>query len=179
MELSSSGDLPSDPWQAFAHDPRNASNAVLRASDADREVVARILGGAYADGRLDREELDQRSESATSSRTLGEIPALISDLVPEVSARGRLTPVQMQHQARQAWTDQRRHAVLGFIGPSLICWAIWVALGMDTFPWPLIVSAVTLVHLLRTMVNRRQIEAEHLARLQKRQARELKRRGRW
>ena len=35
----------------------------LRAADADREIIHRVLGDAFADGRLDREEYDERSAS--------------------------------------------------------------------------------------------------------------------
>jgi hypothetical protein len=54
-------------WDEFAFDPRSSQYGALRASDADREVVHRALGSAYADGRLTREEFDQRSDAVLVS----------------------------------------------------------------------------------------------------------------
>jgi hypothetical protein len=57
-----------------------ASRATLRASDADREQVAERLQRAAAEGRLHTEELEQRLEAALSSRTYGQLDALVADL---------------------------------------------------------------------------------------------------
>jgi hypothetical protein len=54
----------------------------LRASHADRDRVAEILGAAAADGRLTAAELDERLEAALSARTSGELAALTADLPP-------------------------------------------------------------------------------------------------
>ena len=62
-------------WERFPHDPRLAANAPLRASDRDRDVVTDVLATAYSEGRLTREELDERSDRAASAKTLGELPA--------------------------------------------------------------------------------------------------------
>src|SRR3954449_7875839 len=72
-----------DVWASFQHDPRDPAAAPLRASDADRNVVHQLLTDAFADGRLDREEYDERTAAAMSARTLGELPPLVSDLVPD------------------------------------------------------------------------------------------------
>ncbi|NKZ06349.1 DUF1707 domain-containing protein [Actinomadura latina] len=55
----------------------------LRASDADRERVAAVLGEAYADGRLTVEEHSERTSRAYAARTLGELTGLTGDLSPE------------------------------------------------------------------------------------------------
>ena len=72
-----------DLWASFQHDPRDPAVAPLRASDADRDVVHGVLAEAFADGRLDREEYDERSAAVLAARTLGELPPLVSDLVPD------------------------------------------------------------------------------------------------
>ena len=41
----------------------------IRASDRDRDKAAEILRDAYAAGRLNREELDERSLTAYAART--------------------------------------------------------------------------------------------------------------
>jgi hypothetical protein len=52
----------------------------VRASDADRDRVAEILGEALAEGRLDAEEHAERVEAAYRAKTVGELRPLISDL---------------------------------------------------------------------------------------------------
>lgn len=53
----------------------------LRASDHDRALVTDVLSAAYADGRLTRDELDQRLATAQQARTFGELTPLTADLV--------------------------------------------------------------------------------------------------
>jgi hypothetical protein len=55
----------------------------LRASDADRERVAAVLGEALADGRLTMEEHSERTSRVFAARTLGELTGLTGDLSPE------------------------------------------------------------------------------------------------
>ncbi len=54
----------------------------LRASDADRDQVAGVLGAAFAEGRITREEHDERLDRLMRSKTFDELVALTSDLVP-------------------------------------------------------------------------------------------------
>jgi hypothetical protein len=55
----------------------------LRASDADRERVASVLGEALADGRLTMAEHSERTTRVYAARTLGELTGLTADLSPE------------------------------------------------------------------------------------------------
>jgi len=52
----------------------------LRASDADRERVAKILHDAMAEGRLTVDELDERLQIVYKSKTLGELVPVTADL---------------------------------------------------------------------------------------------------
>ncbi len=52
----------------------------LRASDADREPVAELLGRAFAEGRLSTEEHGERLEAAYAAKTMGELRPLVADL---------------------------------------------------------------------------------------------------
>ena len=175
--------MEGDVWSTFEHDPRDPAAAPLRASDADREVIHAVLAEAFATGRLDRAEYDERSSSVLAARTLGELPPVVADLVPNLPARtttGHVplvaaTSTDIQRRAEEHWRDERRNAFLGFIGPSLICWVIWVATGADVIPWPLFVMAGTLLNLLKTVANRRQIVAAEVKRLERKQAKELAR----
>lgn len=79
-------------WAEFRHDPRSPSYGGMRASDADRDIVLTALGDAYADGRIDRDELDERTDSVNSARTLGELVPLLADLVPVAASHARVRP---------------------------------------------------------------------------------------
>ncbi|CAN5414041.1 hypothetical protein BH09ACT12_BH09ACT12_15280 [soil metagenome] len=173
-------------WASFAHDPRERAHAALRASDADRDLVARVLANAYADGRLDREEHDQRAETAAAARTLGDLPPLVVDLVPDTTPSKSLDPIavaspaQLRDRAEEAWQERRRNAFFGFLAPSLICWAVFLAVNgwtLDGFLWPLIVMAATGVNLLRTVTSGDEIRREELRRLEKQQTKALRKRG--
>jgi DUF1707 SHOCT-like domain len=63
--------------------------ATLRASDADRELVAERLRHAAAEGRLFADELEERLGTALSARTYGELDALVADLPPITSPARR------------------------------------------------------------------------------------------
>jgi hypothetical protein len=64
--------------------------ATMRAADADRERVAGILGTAYSEGRLSKDEYDARLEGALSARTYAELDQVVTDLpVPVPAARTR------------------------------------------------------------------------------------------
>lgn len=67
------------------HRPAGKATSVrdLRASDADRERVAAVLGEALADGRLTMEEHSERTSRVYAARTLGELTGLTLDLSPE------------------------------------------------------------------------------------------------
>ncbi|MEV6159996.1 DUF1707 domain-containing protein [Nonomuraea sp. NPDC052129] len=58
---------------------------VLRASDADRDRVAAVLGEALATGRLTSLEHADRLDAAYTAKTVGELAPITSDL-PDVSA---------------------------------------------------------------------------------------------
>ena len=184
--------MEGDVWAAFAHDPRDPAAAPLRASDADREVIHGVLADAFATGRLDRAEYDERSTTVLSARTLGDLPPIVADLVPNLPARtssGRVplvaaTSSDIQRRAEEHWRDERRNAVFGFIGPSLICWTIWLAVNWGEFspdfpfPWPAIVSAVTYLNLMKTVLRRRDIIAGEVRRLERKQAKVLEKKQR-
>ncbi|MGH6656594.1 MAG: DUF1707 SHOCT-like domain-containing protein [Actinocrinis sp.] len=60
-------------------EPQDGGGA-LRASDADREHVAELLGRAFAEGRLSTEEHSERLEAAYTAKTMGELRPLVADL---------------------------------------------------------------------------------------------------
>lgn len=60
--------------------PERADHLELRASDADRERVAKILHDAMGEGRLTLDELDERLQLTYASKTLGDLVPLTADL---------------------------------------------------------------------------------------------------
>jgi hypothetical protein len=77
------------PWKPGRDQPRPHE---LRASDADRENVVRLLREAHGDGRLTFDEHGERVERAYSARTLGDLAGLTGDLVPAEDQPIRLDP---------------------------------------------------------------------------------------
>lgn len=53
----------------------------LRASDADREQVNEVLSTAYAEGRLNREEYDERVDQVLTAKTFDDLIPITRDLV--------------------------------------------------------------------------------------------------
>lgn len=152
-----------DLWSQFSHDPRAASYAPMRASDADREVVLRALGEAYADGRLDAGELDDRTTAVQHARTLGELPVHLADLVPAadrvsaVPVVAPLTASSVEEQAAARWRRHRDGALRVWLLVSAICWTIWLLTDFGGHPWPVYPMLGTAVPLVGTLVRRRDI----------------------
>jgi hypothetical protein len=95
-------------------------DSVSRASDEDREQVARALRRHAVAGRLTIDELDERIGAALSARTLGELDALLFDL-----PRGqRLAPAS----ARTGLTLLLKGLVLLLVGLIIVTVAIAIAL---------------------------------------------------
>jgi hypothetical protein len=60
--------------------PHDDRRLALRASDADRDHVAALLGQALAEGRLDAQEHAERLEDVYAAKTLGQLRPLVADL---------------------------------------------------------------------------------------------------
>lgn len=149
----------SDPWSGFSADPRTPEHANLRAADSDRERLTQIIGDAYAEGKLDQFEYDDRLSQAMAVRKLGEIPHLLEDLVvAEV-------PAAVQHRRdRQVKLDRRRRtlekrrrntivgAVSGWAGLAGLLTTIWLLTALSSggfyyfWPiWPMLGTAIPTV----------------------------------
>jgi hypothetical protein len=112
-------------------DPAAAGNGHLRASHADRERAADVLKAAFAEGRLNRDEFEERTEQVYRSRTYAELAALTADL-----PAGPLGALQQAtwptEQPRAAWpAEQPRAPVNTLAVASLVCAFIpgitWIA----------------------------------------------------
>ena len=135
-------------WDGFAHDPRQAEYGHMRASDSDRDLVREHLAQAYADGRLTREEHDERLTATLSAKTLGELPPIVADLVAPgaVPAHRALTAPLQRVQNRD------RHdiwlAVPASATPFVICTAVWLFTSPGGYFWPMWVLFPVLISVL-------------------------------
>jgi hypothetical protein len=59
-----------------------ATENQMRAADRDREETVEILRRAYAEGRLNYMELDERADAVFRARTYGELRYLTADIPP-------------------------------------------------------------------------------------------------
>jgi hypothetical protein len=175
----------SSPWASFSQDPRRPEAAALRAADRDRDVVLGVLAEGYADGRLTKDEYDERAGATAIAKTLGELPVLILDLVPGPASRSSddlalASPEELHARAVRSWQSSRRQAFSGLIMPSLVCWVIWVITGFHQgggfdarFPWPVFVMLGTGANLVRVLVNKQEIVLQEQQRLERKQRKAL------
>jgi hypothetical protein len=174
------GAMSAATWERFEHDPRLPAAARLRASDRDRDVALEVLGQAFADGRLDHAEHDERSTSVTQAKVLGDLVPLLDDLVPTTAVALRdpaaLTEAGIRDQAVRRWAKDRREALSGFVGVSAITWTIWAVVMWGGFPWPLFPMLAALVNLMRIQLQKQDIVDDHVASLRKREAKALRKR---
>jgi hypothetical protein len=100
----------------------------LRASDAGRDAAVQRLQGAFAEGRLDDAEFDQRMRAALGARTHGDLDALLTDLP---GAAGRPAPVAgrpgrfaiaLKSSVRRAgrWRVPERYTAVVYKGGGLL-----------------------------------------------------------
>jgi hypothetical protein len=167
------------PWSEFSHDPRRPESAGLRASDRDRDVVLRVLGDGFADGRLDRTEYDERAEAVTRARTFGELQPIIADLVPSApsSARSELAvagPETLREMAVREYGRDLRNAASSVVVLAAISTAIWILAGGGYY-WPAWVILFPAVNLLRLLVNKGGHVDDEMRRLEKKQRKEIER----
>lgn len=127
-------------WARFSSDPRVPGAAVLKASDADRDLGTELLREAYADGRLTRSEYDERRDAVLATRTLGGFVPLLSDLLPGISVALRSTD-DLRAKAVQKYERDLRDSRNGWIFVSVVTVAIWgatsAASGEIAFFWPI------------------------------------------
>jgi hypothetical protein len=153
----------------------------MRAADADRDIVLRVLGEAYAEGRLDRAEYDERSDVVHSAKTLGQLPGVLDDLVPSsvpLLSTGGLDAQTIEQQAVAKWAKSRRDAVLGFLIPTVVCWVIWALTMPGGFLWPLFPTIGSFVPLVSMTLNKQDMIESNKRRIVRKQERELRRRQR-
>ncbi|HEX9040306.1 MAG TPA: DUF1707 domain-containing protein [Trebonia sp.] len=142
-----------------------ATDDPIRASDADRDVVVDALREAYTEGRLTRDEFDERMSAAYMSRTWGQLRELTVDLplqpVLGADMPGRQLPAPTAPPPYPPWREQddpvaeprpngppaapeRPRRPVGIFVPVLI-WTLLVAHGASVFPALFVVAVVFLL----------------------------------
>jgi hypothetical protein len=150
----------------------------MRASDADREIVRAVLADAYADGRLTREEYDDRLNTLYASRTLGEVPSLVSDLVPPdglpaaPAAPAPLPLADLRTRGARKWRKDVEESFAAFLVPSIICTVIWIAVTGRGFFWPAFPMLFLGLNLVKTVVQRESAIEREVFRLEEQAAKD-------
>ena len=104
----------------------NPDPARLRVSHADRDVVVDRLKTAYSEGRLDKDEFDERLDSALSSRTRADLDRLlhdVADLAPSPVERpvvGTARPFPSSEERVWAMLSHWLALVTWIVGPGII-----------------------------------------------------------
>ena len=105
---------------------------LIRAADADRDRVVEVLNAAYGEGRLSKDEYDDRVGAALAARTYGDLDQLTADL--PVAREPAVTPM--------ATTN-------GYAIASLAC-----GLAQFVFGPLATVPAIVLGHMARSQIKR-------------------------
>jgi hypothetical protein len=84
--------VPSSELEA----PPAAAAPAIRASDQEREAALQRLQGAFAEGRIDDQEFDERMRAALVARTRAELDHVLADL----PRSGGLATMQVQSSGR-------------------------------------------------------------------------------
>jgi hypothetical protein len=105
------------------------TNDQIRASDADRDRVAARLRDHFAEGRLTRDELDERLAAALNAKTLGDLRPVMADLPGAAPA-----PASLPGPAPTGWP---RPPVLwrGLRILPLVALAVAAALTLEGGAW--------------------------------------------
>ncbi len=91
---SSSAEIPSATEPLPGGPGRDSASPAIRASDRERDAATHRLQEAFAEGRLDDAEFDERMRSALSARTRADLDGVLADLPADrPAAVGPAVPV--------------------------------------------------------------------------------------
>ncbi len=98
----------------------DSDRPALRASDAEREVTARILEQAFSRGQLTLAEFDERTTQAYAARFRNELIRLTTDLVPtEPATPGSFAQPGTVAVVESGLLSSPERRVTGGVGPSM------------------------------------------------------------
>lgn len=139
----SAADPPAADASSTSDKPvREKSSDRMRASNADRETVVNRLNAAFAEGRLDVGELDDRVAQAYAAKTVGELRPLTRDLPKpdgrRPAARPTGGPVDRPTAASKPseWVQFVRFGFPAVVTLNLVIWGVVaVSAGHWIYPW--------------------------------------------
>ncbi len=115
-----------------------------RASDEDRERLVSELNAHTVAGRLDTDELEERTQAAYSARTTAELDALREDLPVTKAELDRTYAERRSHLTKRMVQETG-----GSAGLFVVSAAIWLLSGATGSFWPawvLVIVVVSLAH---------------------------------
>ena len=148
--------------QSWSRRMRTGSYDNIRVSDAERAEVTDLLARHYSDGRLDKQEFDERVARAMSARTRADLAGLFGDLPdleppageagegPRVGAPAR--PYGMSRRGGRA------HPILALVAILVVASFAWHVLA-HIFFFPGIAIALLVMAVL--FANRSARRARH------------------
>ena len=117
------------PGRANHREASRAADDRIRISDRDRERATARLCGHFAEGRLTREELDERITAALNARTAGDLRRVMADLpepAPALQPTGKLPKAAEPRPGRgRRGLLSLMAAVLALLGVLLITEGGW------------------------------------------------------
>lgn len=128
--------------------PESSGRDRIRAANSDRDAVVAQLNAAFAEGRLDVTELDERVSRAYAATTLGELQPLTADLprsaaAPTAGVGSMVVSQPVGGAPAPARALDRVWPWLRIVLPVLVLAALgtWIALSVVSgddhfhFPW--------------------------------------------
>ena len=88
----------------------------LRASDSDRDQVANVLNSAFAEGRLSRDEYDERLDSLLRAKTFDDLVGLTRDLVVVASPTPVPAPAASSYAVDPSVASDEVDRMVGIFG---------------------------------------------------------------
>ena len=117
-----------------------------RASDEDREQVVSELNAHTVAGRLDTDELEERTQAAYSARTTAELDALRQDLPATKAELDRAYGERRSHLTKRMVQETGGSAAL-----FLVSSGVWLVSGTDTPFWPVWILLIVVLSLARNL----------------------------
>lgn len=109
----------------------------LRAGDAERDATISMLREAFAEGRLDQAEFDDRLGQAHIAKTYGELSQLTADLPRPAPSTMVATPQsdaeKEKRDMKSAWAAWLGVGVL----VNIIWFGTWMGDGPAPYYWPI------------------------------------------
>jgi hypothetical protein len=109
--------------------------------DEERAAAVDRLAVHFRDGRIDEEELEERTAAANAARTRGDLVTLEADL-PAPPPPPPDVAIQRRH---------RRERVISALAVPAFLWVVYCATDFGGFVWPIFPTAVFALGLVKEL----------------------------